>query len=193
MLEQVRHDPAMPIHWGKNMPGMQAKEEHDALVVLNYGTGAAVPGVSIQEAWRAAAHEAAAIAEAMNVAGYHKQIVNRLLEPFQFISVIVTATEWDNFFELRDHEDAQPEIRALAKVMKQAIDGAKPRLLSFGEWHLPYVDDTERHCYNNDSLIKLSAARCARVSYLKHDGTEPSAEEDFALFDRLVGSVPLHA
>jgi thymidylate synthase ThyX len=129
----------------------------------------------------------------MSEAGYHKQVANRILEPFQFISVIVTTTEWDNFFQLRDHEDAQPEIRELAIQMKQALAASTPKRLNYGEWHLPYVSQEERRYYATDSLRKLSAARCARVSYLTHDGREPNPEEDFKLFDRLVGSVPLHA
>ena len=204
MLEQVRNEPAMPIHWGKNQPGMQAFEEWSECVELEEMVEFDCPGdsplfvsqqvpVTIQLAWKRAANEAANIAEAMNKAGYHKQVVNRILEPFQFISVIVTATEWDNFFELRDHPDAQPEIRELARVMKQAIDQSRPTLLDYGQWHLPYVSQAERAIYNVDSCLKLSTARCARVSYLNHDGTTPDPEKDFELFDRLVGSTPIHA
>lgn len=204
MLDQVRMNPAMPIHWGKNQPGMQAFEECSELVELKFfeefENPSDVPLFTLEKravvneaAWRYAAKAAADFAEAMSKAGYHKQVVNRILEPFQFIHVIVTATEWHNFFELRDHPDAQPEIRELASVMKAAIDAARPRMLNLGEWHLPYVTAMERSYYNNDSLLKLSAARCARVSYLNHDGTVPDPGKDFALFDRLVGSTPLHA
>lgn len=105
----------------------------------------------------------------------------------------MTATEFDNFFELRIHEDAQPEIYALALTMKQALDNSKPEKLEVGEWHLPYVDSPERYNHRQDTLIKISAARCCRVSYLKHDGTNPSIGDDLALFERLVGSAPLHA
>jgi thymidylate synthase ThyX len=182
MLQQVREEPAMPIHWGKNQPGMQAFEELDPETAE-----------SVRALWIEAAQRAVNVATAMSALGAHKQVVNRILEPFQFISVIVTATEWDNFFALRDHPAAQPEIRELARVMKLAIDGSRPNVLNYGEWHLPYVSQTERVYYNVDSCLKLSTARCARVSYLNHDGTEPSPEKDFELFDRLVGSEPLHA
>lgn len=104
MLEQVRNDPAGPIHWGKNQPGMQAREEHDAIVKLELGVG--TMELTKYEAWNMAALQAAKIAEAMSEAGYHKQVVNRLLEPFQYIEVVVSSTEWENFFLLRDHEDA---------------------------------------------------------------------------------------
>lgn len=187
MIEQVRNNPAMPIHWGKNQPGMQAHEE---LTGSNLGRA--------KTAWLYAAEKAAQIAEDMNFIGAHKQVVNRILEPFQWISVVVTATEWANFFELRDHPDAQPEIRHLAGMMHQAMDDSIPVLRGRDRddpwsWHLPYVRETEREHLPVEILRKLSAARCARVSYLTHDGTLPNVEKDLTLFDRLVGARPLHA
>lgn len=175
IIEQVRNNPAMPIHWGKNQPGMQAREEL---------TGSDLERA--QNAWRYAAEKAAQIAEDMNLIGAHKQVANRILEPFQFIHVVVTATEWDNFFLLRDHKDAQPEIRELAGLMREAMDHSHPKLLYPGEWHLPYVTYEERLDHSAQMLVKLSAARCARTSYNKHDGTSPDAESDAELFGQLV-------
>lgn len=182
MIEQVRTNPAMPIHWGKNQSGMQAKEE------LEYDDA-----MCVKRDWIAAANHAANMAEEMLVFSTHKQIVNRILEPFQHIHVVLTATDFDNFFELRIHEDAQPEIYALSLTMKQAMGKSKPEKLDIGEWHLPYITDAEYVKHDMDMLCKISAARCCRVSYLKHDGTNPSIEDDLALFERLVGSAPLHA
>ena len=182
MIEQVRKDPAMPIHWGKNQPGMQAHEELTG-PALDYA----------RRGWQEAAICAASIAEAMNKAGAHKQVVNRILEPFQHINVIVTATEWENFYELRNHPDAQPEIKALAQAMLQAQRDSEPVQLDVGEWHLPYVRADERQSLPLDVLRKCSVARCARVSYLTHDGQNPSVEKDIELYDRLVGSRPIHA
>lgn len=182
MIEQVRNDPAMPIHWGKNQPGMQANEElqGDELAL-------------VQEGWRSAARAAANFASDMASNNAHKQIANRILEPFQFIHVIVTATEWENFFDLRAHADAQPEIHELAVQMANAMSRSQPRLLDIDEWHLPYVTWTERTRHEVDVCLKLSAARCARVSYLTHDGATPLFEKDMELYERLVGSKPLHA
>lgn len=192
MLEQIRNDPAMPIHWGKNQPGMQAAEE--------------LTGESLAETkgeWGRAAMLAADSAEYMMEQGAHKQVVNRILEPFQHIHVIVTATEWDNFFALRCHEDAQPEIHHLAVMMREAMAASVPKLVGEGDWHLPYVTTEERAelghelsedwCGVTPRLIQMSAARCARVSYMTHDGQAPSMEKDLALFDRLVGGEPIHA
>jgi Thymidylate synthase complementing protein len=184
MLKQVWSNPAMPIHWGQNQAGMQASVQLTGLKLF-----------LAQTAWRTAAKLAASVAYVMDYVGAHKQVANRITEPFQYIHVIVTATEWDNFFELRDHEDAQPEIRALAKAMRAAILASSPARLTKSQWHLPYVLQYERETYADDTqlLVQLSAARCARVSYLTHDGKEPSIAADKALYDRLVGSKPMHA
>ena len=184
MIEQVRNDPAMPIHWGKNQAGMQANEEL-----------APMAQEGARQLWMQAARDAASVAQVMADVGLHKQVANRILEPYQYMHVIVTATEWENFFELRNHPDAQPEIHALAKVMHFALAESRPVQRQENDWHLPYVTRAERVAFNNDLdlLLKLSAARCARVSYLTHDGQTPSVEKDVALYDRLVGSKPLHA
>ncbi len=186
MIEQVQNDPAMPIYWGLNQPGMQAGKEHEDISTA-------------QVWWKAAAIDAAASATLLNQLGLHKQIVNRVLEPFQWMHTIVTATEWDNFFELRCHPDAQPEFQVLACAIRAAMDESAPveRASSVqrveSSWHLPYVSDDERANFHPHTLPKLSAARCARVSYLKHDGTPPVLSEDMTLFERLVGGKPLHA
>lgn len=186
MIAQVQNDPAMPIYWGLNQPGMQASKEHEDISTA-------------QVWWKAAAIDAAASATLLNDLGLHKQIVNRVLEPFQWMHTIVTATEWDNFFELRCHPDAQPEFQVLACAIRTAMEDSAPvvraceRMGWNGAWHLPYVLDDERASIATSTLTKLSAARCARVSYLKHDGTTPNIEDDLTLFERLVGGKPLHA
>lgn len=185
MIEQVRNDPAMPVYWGLTQPGMQAAKEHDNVQSARFY-------------WASAALSAAIQAQHLADLGLHKQIVNRPLEPFQWMHTIVTATEWDNFFDLRCHPDAQPEFQALANAIRTAMDESSPVKRASGtqwasSWHLPYVSDDERANLHPRTLPKISAARCARVSYLKHDGTTPSIEDDMALFERLVGSKPLHA
>ena len=185
MIQMVRDDPAMPIHWGKDRPGMQAEEE-----VQHVGVA--------KDIWLRAARNAAATAEDLMNVGVHKQVANRLLEPFQHMNTIVTATEWDNWFELRAHKDAQPEIQKLAYDMQFAMSQSSPKFLKPSEWHLPYVTQ-ENHLlinafgYPKDTLRKISAARCCRVSYLKHDGSEPSINDDLKLCDRLAGARPIHA
>ena len=206
MLKQVKENPAIPIHWGKNRPGMQAREECNNLVTMDWDYYNDCECTGTREmAWKEAADNAGSKARAFGFAGYHKQVVNRLLEPFQWISVVVTATEWDNFFKLRLHKDAQPEIQELARCMKTAMNESIPVELQPGDWHLPYVRsdiqedelweglNTVCPVFNYEKAIKCSVARCARVAVLKHDGTYPSIEDDLKLYDRLVGSSPEHA
>jgi thymidylate synthase ThyX len=113
----------------------------------------------------------------------HKQELNRLLEPFLWHTVIVTATEWSNFFELRCAPNAQPEIRAAALEMRAAIDGRRPQGVALGEWHTPLLQDDERGL-DLETRRRISAARCARVSYLTHEGKR-EIEKDLELFERL--------
>lgn len=182
MIQQVRENPAGPIHWGKNQAGMQASEE-----ITGYSRDWAM------QLWKMAAHKAANYAEDLMHQGVHKQVVNRILEPYQWIHVVVTATEWDNFFSLRAHPDAQPEIQDLAFRMQLAMEDSKPDLLNEGEWHLPYLTPKEKYNLDTDLAKQVSAARCCRVSYLKHDGSQANVEEDLALCKRLAGSQPIHA
>jgi Thymidylate synthase complementing protein len=193
LIQDVMDDPVIPIHWGVNRPGMQA---HDVLEEEQSDIA--------NTAWTKARDSAVAYAREMARIGLHKQLVNRIIEPWCHIRVVVTATEWGNFFLLRRHPDAQPEMRALADAMWEAQQVSTPTLLKPGGWHLPYVTNKELDIlggvtggepFEDDwtPFIKLSVARCARVSYLTHDGKSPDVAADLALYDRLVGAVPLHA
>lgn len=182
IISQVWNDPAMPLHWGANISGMQAKTELSGIKLF-----------AAKFIWKTASKFACIFAFLFYHIGLHKQIGNRILEPWQYINVILTATEFDNFFNLRIHPDAQPEIKVLASLIKEAIDNSTPKHIKHGEWHLPYITDDEKQKYNIDLLLKCSTARCARVSYANHDGSIPSVEKDTKLHDKLVVSEPLHA
>ena len=173
MIDSVRCNPATPLLWGSNKAGMIAG---NTLPPLNQE--------SCELEWADAAIAASDSAEYLMEQGLHKQVANRLLEPFLFVRGIVSATEWDNFFKLRLHHAAQPEIQELARVMKEAMDGSTPTELKEGLWHLPYIQEWEE--MELEDAIKCSVARCARVSYLKHDGGNPSMEDDLHLYNQLV-------
>ena len=180
VLKQVWNDPAYPIHWGSNQSGMQSSTELKGLKKL-----------FAKFSWWLASKITCILVYLVNIlVKPHKQTFNRLLEPWQYISVIVSSTEWDNFFELRNHPDAQPEIKELAHNMVLAMVKSTP---VEREYHLPYVSPVEKSKYTFDVCMKLSTARCARVSYLTHDGKNPTYTKDIELYDRLVGSKPLHA
>jgi len=181
MIQDVMDDPAMPVFWGTNKPGMQAGEE-----LSETDRDDAIGN------WLWARNSAVEYARYLHRIGVHKQLVNRVIEPWCHINVVVTATEWANFYALRRHKDAQPEMKALADAMWDAQKDSKITFLDTGSWHVPYVQDGEA----TDSYalaVKLSVARCARVSYLTHEGKPPNVEDDLKLYDRLVGSTPLHA
>lgn len=200
LIEDIERDPAMPIHWGKNQPGMQAREALDAHAEEEaFAT------------WTDALESAISCAKNMARINAHKQIVNRLLEPFSHINVVCSSTDYENFFTLRRHEDAQPEIKALADAMWKAREESIPVPLKVGDWHLPYISKQDGSLAYRflkqgritrdeppleetlQTLLKVSVARCARVSYLTHEGKESTVEEDLKLYERLVGSSPLHA
>lgn len=183
LLEQVRNDPMMPIYWGSNKPGMQAGDE-----LIDHALD------ECKDVWSQGAKDAVRRVEMLGIVGLHKQIANRLLEPFLPIKVVVTSTEWNNFFNLRNHPDAQPEIQELAICMLEAMNNSEQVELHPHEWHLPYITGNEfnhliNDCGNYDyaleQMLKASSARCARVSYLNHDQSSPTLEADLKLFNML--------
>lgn len=244
-IEKVKTDPFIPEQFPLNCTGMQpqeyvTKDDSAYKYYVDYWLGARNNAVS-------------QAVEFFDLKKPHKQIVNRLIEPFMWHTVIVTATEFSNFFKLRCDENAQYEIRRIADLMYEAyyaFDSAKidncdltdrdikvisnhewiairPQKLKVGEWHCPLVsyDDfkpimlylssvkeldepnaenwtsyssLECKSWNNGSAEdilnayievkkKISVARCARVSYLTHDGKR-DIEKDLELFEKLRAS-----
>lgn len=187
LIKDIRRDPAAPIHWGMNQKGMQASRE------LSGWKLAAMKGLWIGSMW--AMTSIAWVADAL---GGHKQIVNRLIEPWSHINVLVTATDFANFYALRRHPDAQPEIRALADAMWEAEQASTPRPLGYGMWHMPYLTQEDLAAIDRGDLevkdaLKVSVARSARNSYKTFDGKVSSIKDDIDLYSRLVVSQPLHA
>ena len=206
MIEQVTNNPAMPVHWGANKTGMQADEEVSYILC---GVDKGIERAKFE--WDIAARSAVRSAINLNNIGLHKQIVNRVLEPFQMMKTIISATEFDNFFSLRCHKDAQPEIQVLANVMKSAmetsVDEGCVLPLSMDEWHVPYVRRVVHHNVNgrivmkyfligtNTQLtlleaLKVSASCCAQVSYRVLDDSLIKA---INIYGKLVDSKPVHA
>lgn len=177
MLKFVWSNPAGPIYWGKNKPGMRADEELTGFrkffaEKMWYATGKIVCGL----AW------------IMSFSGVHKRHINRMLEPWSYIKIVCTGTEWDNFFHLRCHEDAQPELRQLALEMREAIEKSTPKVLKIGEWHLPYMEDfniVEIPFKDNDVSLDeakmISVSLCAQVSYRKQDFSIDKAKKIYSM------------
>ena len=190
MIKLVESQEVYPLHWGKNQKGMSAQIE----VTEDESKTAS-------EVWQQAKNDAIRHARRLIEIGIHKQVVNRLLEPFSTITVICSGTEYQNFFEQRCHPDAQPEMQALAIAMKTEYDASKPLPLETGYWHMPFItpQDTYADPYrvfesghrHTKDLIKIATGRCARVSFLNHDG-DRNINDDIKLHDRLLSSKPAH-
>lgn len=173
---------AHPIHWGRNEPGMKANAELEQPELL-----------WVQSFWEMAKEDAVYWAEQMDARGAHKQIVNRVMEPFAHIKVVVTATEWDNFFWLRDHADAQPEVRELARVMREVMLYSVPVALNEGDWHTPYFGEGYWLKGSETSLedaLAISSSCCAQTSYRL---TDDSLDKAKSIMAKLIESEPVHA
>lgn len=172
LIERVETEPVVPLEWGRNKAGMSASEtlsEEEADAAL--------------DEWLRARDDAVAHARRLLELKVHKQELNRILEPFLWHTVIVSATQWENFFALRCAPNAQPEIRQAARLMRAAMSQSGPGTIAYGDWHTPLVQEDERR-WDIETRKRISAARCARVSYLTHEGKR-EIDKDLELYDRL--------
>lgn len=181
LCSEVETNPAMPIVWLKNKPGMQATEPL---------TEAETRTAKWQ--WELAANSAVRAAERLAATGIHKQWVNRILEPFMWVHGVISGTEWSNFYARRRHPDAQPEFKALADAMWSVHKASSPRLLSESQWHLPYVDSENINSFDyamiDEHHLRLSVARVARVSYKPHTGEDTNLAAEFERHNRLLAN-----
>ena len=181
--DYVEQHPFIPSAFGKNKRGMQSDE------LLNADDNALA-----EQIWREALADSLRHARRLAELGVHKQYANRLTEPFSWVTQIVSATDWDNYFALRCHKDAQPEIRLAAEITKEVLENNTPAVLKEGQWHLPLVTDADVKAVNDlgnpdscGALLSVSVARCAAVSYEKH-AVQKTVQEEIARHDALLSS-----
>jgi thymidylate synthase ThyX len=198
MIQAVLDDPYIPPKWYKNEPGMQGTAEltgYDLDMVKLYYYRAMKD--AIRSAWD------------LSEAGAHKQIANRILNPFMHILVLVTATQWSNFLHVRDHKDAEPNMQLLGAAVRKCMDASKPTLRLPGQWHTPFVGPEDEGALVEfstkaplrgvsaarvqENALKLSVSRSASTSYKTVEGFDMTLERAVALHDKLVGGDPLHA
>jgi thymidylate synthase ThyX len=180
MLKMVQENPYVPEKWGRNQSGMQAYED--------------LLPEEAQEAekeWLKARDLAVKQVERLLEIGVHKQTTNRLLEPFMWHTIICSATEYSNFFNLRNHHAAHPAIQKPAQLMQDLYETSEPEFVAIGSWHTPLlnigIENEEEQiiaALNADGPKQVSIARCARVSYLTHDG-QRDFYKDIELYTRL--------
>lgn len=185
LLEMVKNEPIIPEKVGYNKPGMQAQEYLEGKQYEEF-----------REIWKTIAKDVVKGLEELQKLNIHKQTINRALEPWLPIKTLVTSTEWQNFFYLRDSEYAQPEIAQLAKEMKEIYynSGFKElngdfNYLDINSWHIPYIEESDVEFANEfishtDKpklfiLLMLSAARCARVSYAIGGISKKTKEQEY--------------
>lgn len=187
MVRNVWKNPAGPVAYGKNQKGMQARAE-----LHGWRRWLAV------RCWYAARYPAILAALLLVWLGLHKQVANRLLEPWMWITAIITANEpaFQHCFAQRCHPDAQPEFQHIATLARAAFDASTPveRIV-----HAPLLTDADYHelarigpaSLQMSTILGISTARCARVSYLTHDGRRSPAD-DLRLYDDLRSADPPH-
>lgn len=192
MAKMVEENPFIPIAFQKDHKGMQGTE---------YFTEEEIKKNGIIEEWLGARDYALHRANVLHEKGVTKQLVNRLLEPFMYHTVLITATEWENFMALRNHEDAEIHIKEAAVKILEALNSSTPKLLKKDEWHIPFGDDLDYErvtkMYSETSIVpdklikglmvEIATARCARVSYLNFEGKD-DYEADVKLHDQLLDS-----
>ena len=226
-IQQIKDNPAMPEHWGKNQSGMRANEELDNVdktedwYLFSSDDDAEIEKVTKLEKakrlWLLARNAAIGFAEELNRIGLHKQIANRILEPWFHMRIILSGTEFENFFALRAHKDAHPDLQKLAYLMLEQYNTSQPNKFKAGAWHIPFGDKMDEDRINKlaaskykedtnngvvDSYehvdkiisniqIKIAVARCARISYYNYEGKD-DYEADIKLCDRLFANTPKH-
>lgn len=185
-IAAIENDPYIPEIFYKNKSGMQGGEPllpEEQLLARKY--------------WIDSMKLAIEQAKLLNTLKIHKQHINRILEPYSYMYTGLTSTDWVNFFGLRYHTDADPEIQKLSTKMYESYIEIKPQFLESGQWHLPYINFLDTNDPLKDASLEMklkgSAARMARVSYLNHEGKMPTIEEDMNLYDRLIRSENVHA
>lgn len=134
MVKMVEEDPFIPIAWQKSHKGMQGNE---------YFTDSENIKGCVNEWLKArdyAIQQATTLNEDLGYGGVTKQLCNRLLEPFMWHTVLVTATEWENFFELRcpKYWVGNPTMypkrswKDLVKEMQEQGFDSKPSITTYG-------------------------------------------------------------
>jgi hypothetical protein len=178
---RVLANPVIPVSFGQNQSGMQSSTDLSGLRLW-----------AAQKSWMWSRYPACLAHWVGEKAGLHKQVCNRIVEPWVWAEGVISGTDWENFYKLRCHSDTQPEFQDLAVKMRNASVSHEPQTLRPGLYHLPFILEEEYGQYDLQQLKVMSVARCARVSYYLRDGARSSYESDLKLFDRLAGSDPKH-
>ena len=190
--DMVQENPFVPIKWMKEHKGMQGTDYFTDELSSYDGGKSEIPLVNmLNHTWLQARDSAIEHAGFLSEDGLTKQLANRLLEPFMYHKILVTATDWGNFTALRAHEAAEIHIQDFAYKLIEALNNSTPKPLKSGEWHLPYGDKiVVDHPQPIEDVLKICTARCAQTSYstIGDDGKPMDYEKLVNLHDRLLAN-----
>lgn len=190
MLELIMDAPAMPVHWGMNQGGMTAKEELSKKDIAK-----------AKKLWIATRDSVIKYTKKLYALNLHKQVINRLSEPWSMMKTVASATDWNNLLWLRDDEEAQPEFRELAGCIRECLEMSVPVELGDVEWHLPYINtirvdgilkyfDSDDKELTLDEAKQISSSCTAQVSYRRLNETKEKAID---IYKKLISGRKLHA
>jgi len=190
---EVMENIYVPVKFGTKKKGMQAGEP--TFLTKFYG----------EKIWKLSSKFACFFHWMMEKFGIHKEVANRVLEPYVWVeeTITVEADALKEIANLRVHDDAQEDVRRIVEEMVYEMDKSTPVELNQGQWHVPYVvrrqvenemiyTDNTGNKLTLDQAIVCAAARCARSSYANHDNSMSSYDKDIGLAKQLVGSEPMH-
>lgn len=192
MVEKAKSHPFIPLGFQKDHTGMQGSEYFEG-----------EEKEKIIEMWLKGRDSAVERATALYEAGVTKQLCNRPLETYMYHTVIMTSSQFENFFYLRANEQAEIHIAKLAEIMLCEYNCSTPKKLKAGQWHIPFGDNIDPKKVDKvlefwgeeegdkitelDVRTSVAVARCARVSYMNFDGSDDYLS-DVNLCSRLMSS-----
>lgn len=173
MYQMVISDPVIPMFLGAEQKGMQSGDElasparEDAIASI-----LRMRDFCLKEC------------DYLSSLGLHKSIVNRYVEPWMWITVLMTSTNWKNFFRLRYHPAAEKHFQHIAAMIKEQIDRSVPRELNDGQWHLPYVtkmDDDKSYWCGKEGIEILQAVHENRIEVPDYVKESYELKHNFAI------------
>jgi hypothetical protein len=177
-LDRVMANPFVPSWVGKTHKGMQPDSFLEGQEYEDF-----------RVTWIHSARRACIDAQFLEERGVAKSTLNRMLEPYNTINVLMTGSEthWNHVFrqrcskEMGGQGDAERNLQDLVDGIKLAYTGSVPEAR---EMHLPYGEGIDALSVQDRALA--SAARCARLSYTPFGAPKSDISADIELAERLL-------
>ena len=118
--------------------------------------------------------------------------MNRLLEPFSHITVVVTGTQWSNFLALRDDPDAEPHIQILGHLPFITPSDIHELLINEDNERDTEFDRLYPDWAGTDILQTSKSFTYASAGYKTVEGFDMSFEKANQIYNNLLNSSPAH-